>query len=375
MLAGVLTNMSYTLLFATALPRVREYSYRLFFVTHLAVVFGASAFLLTHAASARFYVIKGLFLFMLDLGARKFTTATTQARVEAVPGTKLVSVSAKLSPGKISQFLENPGGHAYLSIPWRARPRGLSSVIYEFCFNPFTVADVRRDTGEVVLVARQQGGPMTRRLMQLAREDGGGRVPLCIEGPYGAFGRTYTSLMDSGVDRVLLVAGGVGASFVLPIYKALKKSHPSAKVELTWAVRVADDASWASFSEATGVDGTNTSDDALDDPNVHLFVTGKDPGSPAGGDTRASRSSSIEMQPLAEGGTGLRRGSGQVPHERGRPDLKQVVDEVFRDEDAGSRVAVLVCGPKEMELRVRRSVAPWVRRGRDIVWHSESFGW
>ncbi|MBE3043046.1 NADPH oxidase family protein, partial [Candidatus Bathyarchaeota archaeon] len=239
-LPGELSNICYTLLFATALPKVRAYSYRLFFITHLFVVFSTSAFLLIHAASARFYVIKGLFLFVLDLAARKFTTATAQARIEAVPGTKLIRISAKLSQRKITQFLDQPGAHAYVSIPWKARPQGVSSLIYEFCFNPFTVADVRRDTGEVVLVARQQSGPMTRRLMELARGDSEARIPLCVEGPYGAFAKTYSSFAESGVDRVLLVAGGVGASFVLPVYKALRKSIPSAKVELTWAVRLAD---------------------------------------------------------------------------------------------------------------------------------------
>ena len=373
---GELSNISYTLLFATALPKVREYSYRLFFITHLAVIFATSLFLFNHAPSARFYITKALIVFVADLAARKFTTATAEAKVEAVPGTNLIRISAKLPPRKIAQFEESPGSHVYVSIPWGARPQGLSSLIYEFCFNPFTVADVKRDTGEVVLVARQQGGPLTRRLMQLAKENAGGRVPLCVEGPYGAFGKVYSSLEESGFDRVLLVAGGVGASFVLPVYKTLKKSSPSTKVSLTWAVRLADDASWASLSEAAAVDGGGNRLDILDDPNVDLFVTGRYGDSPDGDSgSMVSRSSSIEMLPLVDGGEDLRRGSQHLAYEQGRPDIKQIVDDVFKGEDARSRVAVLVCGPREMAVGVRRSVAPWVMMGRDVVWHSESFGW
>lgn len=372
---GELANLSYTLLFATALPKVREYSYRLFFITHIFVVFATSFFLLAHAQPARLYVIKSLVVFIVDLAARKITTATAQAKIEVVLGTSLIKISAKLPPGKISQFVEQPGSHAYVSIPWAARPRALSSLIYEFCFNPFTVADVNPDSGEVVLVARQQRGPMTRRLMQLTKEGAGARVSLCFEGPYGAFAKSYSSLVDSGVDRVLLVAGGVGASFVLPIYKALKNSNPSAKVELTWAVRLADEASWASFSEVTGMNSISSNTDIFSDRDVRLFVTGEYNGSPDGdSESIASRSSSVEMQPLGDR-YDLGRGSRPLSYERGRPDLKQIVDEVFRDENAGSPVAVLVCGPKEMAISVRRYVTPWVMSGRDVVWHSESFGW
>lgn len=370
-LPGELSNMAYTALFATALPKVREYSYRVFFVVHLLVVFATSFLLFIHAVPARFYIIEALVVFVLDLAVRKMSTATAQSKIEAVPGTNLIKISAKLSPRKMTQFAERPGSHAYISIPWPSRPRAVSSLVYEFCFNPFTVAEVKRDAGEVVLVARQQGGPMTRRLMQLARESTGARVPLALEGPFGAFATTYSNLVESGVDRVLLVAGGVGASFVLPAYKALREAVPSAKVELTWAVRLADDASWASFSETAAVNGTNV----FNDPNVHIYVSGKhsSPTPDYDFDRIASRSSSVEMQSL--GTNGEAAGAGSQAYLRGRPNLKGLVDDVFKDEDAGSRVAVLVCGPREMALGVRESVTPWVARGRDVVWHSESFGW
>ena len=143
---GELSNISYTLLFATALPKVREYSYRLFFITHLAVVFATSLFLFNHAPSARFYITKALIVFMADLAARKFTTTTAEAKVEAVPGTNLIRISAKLPPRKIAQFAESPGSHVYVSIPWGARPQGLSSLIYEFRFTSATVKGLKQNS-------------------------------------------------------------------------------------------------------------------------------------------------------------------------------------------------------------------------------------
>ncbi|SPO04472.1 related to ferric reductase [Cephalotrichum gorgonifer] len=375
-LPGEMAMVLFTTLLGTSLPKARQYSYRIFFVTHLSVVFLSSAFLLVHAKSAQFYITKALAVFVVDLVVRKITTSTAQAKVEVVPGTTLIKVTAKLPPRKISQFAERPGAHVYLSIPWGARPRSLYSLVYEFCFNPFTVAEVRQEAGEVVLVARKQDGPMTTRLVKLAEEGADARIPLSIEGPFGAFTKMLPSLVDSGVDRVLLVAGGVGASFALPVYKALKRSNPSAKVELTWAVRTASDAGWASSTDVTVTNGAaSTPTDVLDDPDVHVFVTGKYPGSSDHYNGTASASSSVEMLVLPRAGEGARRGSQPLPHGRGRPDLKQIVDDVFRDEDVDAKVAVLVCGPRGMTEVVKESVAPWVRRGRDVVWHGENFGW
>ena len=59
---------------------------------------------------------------------------------------------------------------------------------------------------------------------------------------------------------------------------------------------------------------------------------------------------------------------------RGRPDLRRIVDEVFAGGEEG-KVAVLVCGPVGMGRVVRREVGKWVRRGREVFWHKEEYGW
>lgn len=58
---------------------------------------------------------------------------------------------------------------------------------------------------------------------------------------------------------------------------------------------------------------------------------------------------------------------------RERPDLKNIVDEVFRY-GSGEKVAVLVCGPKQMARELRMHVGSWVDKGREVFWHDESFG-
>jgi len=60
--------------------------------------------------------------------------------------------------------------------------------------------------------------------------------------------------------------------------------------------------------------------------------------------------------------------------ERSRPDLARIVDGVFGS-GTEERVAVLVCGPKEMAEELRGEVGRWVSRGRDVWWWDEGFGW
>jgi hypothetical protein len=55
-----------------------------------------------------------------------------------------------------------------------------------------------------------------------------------------------------------------------------------------------------------------------------------------------------------------------------RPDLREIVDETFRG--TNGRVAILVCGPQGMGRQVKREVGRWIKRGKNVYFHSEEFG-
>lgn len=186
------------------------------------------------------------------------------------------------------------------------------------------------------------------------------KTVLGIEGPYGTMAARFGDLLSWGPSRVLLVSGGVGATFTLPIYHALQSELPSAKLQLIWAIRGAGDATWA-VSDAT------TGRSVLEDPSIQLFLTGDmgvaddREGAAAGGDVELSQ---------------LRRSSRRVASKqnRKRPDFDKIVDDIFRQGSSNS-VAVIVCGPLNMTKEVRQKVGPWARKGRRVWWHSETFGW
>ena len=292
----------------------------------------------------------------------------------------------------MAAFVNRPGAHVYLTIPRESRPAdaALGGLLYEFLLNPFTVAAVDETASQITLVARAPlKGQITQRLASLASSPHNtsvANIPLNIEGPYGAASRKIDELLGRAVDRILIVAGGVGATFAVPMYRAAVAENPHAKVDFIWAVRTAGEATWALAPLAHDGDSGPAWTNVLDDPNVRIFLTGDIVGDDPIDTSRRHRESSVASTSSDTGEVELnavhrdipssRRGGPRLTSEtnRKRPDLRRIVDETFR-KSADDRVAVLVCGPHRMTKEVRDHVSPWVSRGREVIWHDESFGW
>ncbi|KAF3763656.1 hypothetical protein M406DRAFT_262963 [Cryphonectria parasitica EP155] len=360
---GLLGIWAMTFLGATALKAIRQYSYRIFFITHLAVALIIPPLIWFHVRVARVFVVEALVVFLVDIISRKLDTITTTATIEQVAGTSLVKVTTSIPHHKIDRFRKNPGSHIYLQIPGESRPSSQDPLskeylVHEFLMNPFTVAAVDEDNSELTLVARHLDGPTTSTLRQLADQKTRAKqhqTSLAIEGPYGV-AANYRKLSSGEYDRVLLVSGGVGATFTVPLYRSLVVENPGAKVQLVWAMRSPREAAWANAASREG--RVFSAEDG-----VQLFVTGSKstPGAQEGdgGD---------------EDGVELSTMQGEQQQHGVRPDLRKIVDDVFRHGHE-ERVAVLFCGPANMGRDLRNHVGVWVKKGRVVFWHSESFEW
>ncbi|KAL0939529.1 ferric reductase like transmembrane component [Colletotrichum truncatum] len=374
--AGVVAFAAMNMMTSTAAAAVRRYSYRVFFITHLIGAFAIPPLVFFHAKSSRLFMAKAIIIFLIDLVVRRLRTVMAFSKLETIPGTNLIKISASIPQFKVNAFRSRPGSHIYLSIPAAARPGGgptsSGSLLYEFLFNPFTVASVDEETGDLTLVARQLNGPLTKHLGSFANASTNtddGKIPLCIEGPYGAASIHFDKLISASVDRVLLVAGGVGATFTVPIYQAILQDNPNAKIEMVWSVRGAGDATWAMAAD-------RSPKSIFDDSNVQIFLTGdtldsETTGPMAGLPAETNPEGEMEMNPMYRD---RRRNLFTNEHNRKRPNLRNVVDNFFR-QGAEERVAVLVCGPSEMGREMREYVGAWVMKGREVVWHNEAFGW
>lgn len=356
-ITGVIGISSMAALYATAFHVIRNYSYRIFFITHLSVSLLIPPLIWFHAHTARIYLIEALVVFLADIVYRKTDTVTTTASLESVPETDLVKIILSVPMHKLDRFRKRPGSHVYLQIPGASRlsqsPLSKDYLVHEFLFNPFTVADVDTESSSLTLVARHLNGPMTSTLRQMA-EDDGRPVSLSIEGPYGVSAH-LPHLTGGKFDRVLLVAGGIGSTYTVPLYRAIVADSPNAKVQLVWAVRSLSEVAWTQSEKSTM--------SLSQDENIQIFVTGTEDLASVG---QQPQGDGVELSPLPS--------SKEPKQQRSRPDLKKIVDDVFRH-GQDERVAVLFCGPAQMGRDLRRHVGSWVHKGRAVLWHSEAFEW
>ena len=268
--------------------------------------------------------------------------------------------------------------------------------------NPFTIASIPLKDKELLLVARTLKGN-TKYLAELAQKlaQGGSGIPMlptaggdipilpiALEGPYGASSR----LPDlSDYDSVLLVAGGVGATFIMPIYRSIVEMHdPSpagTQIRCIWAVQKLAETQWAFPTSAPSKEDASDADSS-DEENgsahatsvVEVYVTrpsgpslqSPNPNVFAVGDEDSEAIEMAEDEQLLSMEDQMDKPRKGMVIESGRPKLDVIVDEVF---SKGWRTAVICCGPKRLTEDLKKNVEIWIKRGNEVFWWDETFGW
>ncbi|KAF2403686.1 hypothetical protein EJ06DRAFT_519420 [Trichodelitschia bisporula] len=269
-----------TLLGTTALRPLRNVSYTLFYRVHIAVACAILPLAWFHVSHIRPYIAECALIFTTHTILRFLASRTVPATLTTLPGTSLLKIS---TPAPESTW--QAGQHIFLRGPARAAPAswaGLSA-------NPFTIAS-NPGSPSLDLIIR----PLRGATKHLAAAPG--KVYVTLEGPYGA-GRWMPDWR--GFDRVLLVAGGVGGTFIAPVWRSVLAARGGEGARLVWVARSGAEVAWAFGTEK--VEG-----------DVEVFITGSGEGREG-----------VEMQ---SAGAGLGEG---VLVRRGRPVWREVVDEVF----------------------------------------------
>src|SRR6202012_3862799 len=105
------------------------------------------------------------------------------------------------------------------------------------------------ESSTIELVVRVLGGPNTTWLAAqpgvtgLAEQND----TVFVEGAYGQARRFAPALLHAGErdEEILLVAGGVGATFTVPVYLSLLAKRGSSRhIRFVWFVKTAEDAEW-----------------------------------------------------------------------------------------------------------------------------------
>ena len=367
-----LTAISILLLIGTtALAKVRNWSYRLFFYLHVILSVTLLPILYFHVSHLRAYILESAFIYIILILQRNYDQAAAQATITLLPSTNLLSISIPIIKNRSLIYRTyTPGQHIYLGFP---------SLPQKLRINPFTIANTKPvKEQKIQIIARALSGT-TAILTDLATKPQ--PIPLIVEGPYGA-ATWFPNL--AAYDQVLFVAGGVGATFTVPLYRDLlltaARGEQTPALRFVWSVQKYADAQW-------GIDQLQAQCEGLpkgfqlhitrtDDESTQLFETSRDIRL-GQSKLEPDESGDFELQEnshLLGGASGESAASIRDGVAVGRLDLHEIVDQVFQH-DSKDRVAVLVCGPSGMGSAVRKEVGRWVGKGRDVFWHSEEFGW
>ena len=393
---GLLALLHLVLINGSSLKSVKDWSYRLFYALHVVLAFSLLPILWFHVKHVRIYVLEAAAVYSLTILHRYyfFSTLSAPATITPLQNTSLVDITLPVS----QDFTFSPGQHMYIKLP-------KSSVLPFFPLNPYSIASapssssspVSPDQKTISLVIRRLSGPSSR----LPEAKPISPISLRHSLPYGS-SAYFPNLLS--FDRILLFAGGIGATFTLPIYMDLLRHATNTKtsddnapitgqttsygrdLELTakhrkslakdvkfntaspqnihhiWAVRSVAETSWAlPLLNSTVPPYLLPNSYSFQAPTFMVQVT-----------------SSSSPDPPTQKYESLARLQSAIVPDSGRPNFQQIVDRVFGEKNVKS-VAVLVCGPPQMERGIRDKVGDWVmgRKKKEVkvFWHSEGFGW
>ena len=376
---GLAAFTALNLLAGLALPVVRRKAYHsLFARSHSVLALTLLALLFFHVRYTRVYVAQAFVFALANALARTASTSNpVTAQLETVSSTSLIRLSAQIpSTSALNDFL--PGEHVYIKdadAPLGSR-------------NPFTIVSVegtstsgsrpsstRHKQSTLSLVIRNVHGPQTASLTHAATHPGLARFN--IEGPYGEAREYMPALLSS--DRfpreagdALIVAGGVGATYALPIYIALCKSWKhSTRLRFVWVVRSAAEVSWATESLAR-VKQPMEVDVHVTEREARWDAAAKDMQNIGGVSVRFSEGRP-EIKDIVHGWN--LEGSSKTDRSRGVVSSGKKSPRALQARREYSPLTVLMCGPPGLARDVREEIGKDVMSyGRDVRYHEEQFG-
>ncbi|KAF2091902.1 ferric reductase [Saccharata proteae CBS 121410] len=292
----------------------------------------------------------------------------------------MVQVTIPIHPSTVVKtavpigFTWTPGQHVFL--------RFLTLGLHSLTSHPFTICSLpplsQKDYPELRFLIAPAGG-FTSRLSRLAEKQPNMSVRVLLDGPYGGLNvRTLATF-----DKALLIAGGSGAGFTLPLLEdTLRKARTgsdevrSTHVHVIVATRSREVLDWYSEEVRSILDMYPEAR-----LSVSMHVTGAVAATEETSHTLPVPESEFERDHHHEGEKADAHlsvnSSKALSRQKGRPDLRTIIDASSREE--GKSVAIAVCGPAEMLYDVRNAAAnaqsAAMRPGgaREVYLHSEHF--
>ncbi|THV04068.1 hypothetical protein K435DRAFT_220812 [Dendrothele bispora CBS 962.96] len=401
---GWMAALAFCVLFIISLRPVRGKAYEFFFYTHMAlalIILGGAYYHTSTFVDGKdtfgHYLWPCFLIWGLDRVIRAIRlvafnhsyfgfgsgSGTLDATTELLTP-HLVRITLKRPP----HFHWAPGQFAYLitpgvsSLPFEGHPFTIAS--YDSTLNAKEIAPGTEKSSEspksywkelVFLVNVREG--FTKRLGHVAAQKG--TIKVFVDGPYGQRNDL------SGFDSVVLIAGGTGVTYTLPMLLDVVEGVRSgrrtcSRVIFVWTVRDSRHFKWALDVINSAVKLAPSSLTV----EIHLFVTGS---SNTDWDT-VSTDSKLEspggVSTLSAGGSTPPPSPFEIPGLKvslGRPSLDGILKSETEEARGGS-MCVAVCGSESIAGTVRRTLGFSVagptsimRGSASITLLVESFGY
>lgn len=287
-------------------------------------------------------------------------------------------------------FRWTPGQHCFLRFTSFGLVSTLTAHPFTICSTP---ARILAESNELVFYIRRQGG-FTDKLYQHAFTKPDGNIPVLVDGPYG--GTSWLKLRNA--DRLLVIAGGSGAGWILPfteyflrsaansIDEAAPRTSYSAPTSLRVVLATRDTKNRLWFEQTLQTILAQYPTAVLSSIQIQVYLTGEAANQadtlpktalPSSRSVPSEASNDIVVGMEKEGETLV---SGK--EHAGRPQLPLIVqEEAEKAADADEMLNVYICGPKTMQNDVRNAVAAenlkiiTGARSGGVYLHTEYFSW
>ncbi|KAF6792705.1 ferric reductase transmembrane component 5 [Colletotrichum sojae] len=351
---------------------VRNFGYESFFVSHLLGFFFAVLFTALHRP---YWVWKipvamlfaaAIWAFdRLVRGSRMlYNLVNNSATIYRLPNNGVRMVIKKPLAGAV------PGSHCFVWIP----------SIRAFQTHPFTIVS-NTPAGGLELVFNSYNG-FTKAAHDCAGSDVGTSVWASVDGPYGAFPN------PSHYDKVVLVAGGTGASFTLGLASSLLQhleSNTGTHVDFIWAVRKRENLEW--FGEhiqslCQHPSGMNmllhvTREGSKESPTQSQPLTVPKQAAQGVLDDRAPGGLEKEMNAIVK--QTKQNDSQDIDSlydiKYDKLEAEKAICQALETVQPGKRILIAACGPQTLTDLVRTTAARHIASGSSIEIHCETFGW
>lgn len=276
-------------------------------------------------------------------------------------------------------------------------PHALTLHPFTACSLPSRGARSGFDESELVFFIRPRGG-FTARLAHYTELHTNAKMRVLLDGPYG--GVDSTAINDS--QRMLVIAGGSGAGWILPFITAylerqLQAESPAdedSRQSLRVILVTRDILTTTWFEEEVRHLLKSQSETPTRGLEVEIYYTGSESNKENPVQTgqfakvldqpeKASQSTHAPVTSTSDADDGQKTAPSlglNLQHFQSRPDLAAKVEQEARLGGAGHSLGVFVCGPLSMQSAVSAAVAREqlgiAKRGTgDIFLHLEHFSW